>query len=72
MHHPNHAMVNAADSLMQEYGDAMSEAIFNTRHASAKSNPAEGMSTTTKLVLGGAAVAAAVYVLRRQGVSLPF
>lgn len=72
MHRPNHAMVNAADSLMQEYGDAMSEAVFNTRPASAKSNPEEGMSNTMKLVLGGAAVAAAVYVFRRQGASLPF
>jgi len=72
MHHPNHAMVNAADSLMREYGDAMSAAVFNTRPASAKPNPEAGMSKTTKLILGGAAIAAAVYVLRRQGVSLPF
>ena len=50
----------------------MSEAVFNTRHASAKSNPEEGMSNTMKLVLGGAAVAAAVYAFRRQGASLPF
>ena len=30
MHHPNHAMVNAANSLMSEYGDAMQHAIYNT------------------------------------------
>lgn len=53
MHHPNHAMVNAADSLMNEYGDAMQDALYGTpakkKKTFARANPAEGASPAVKI-----------------------
>lgn len=69
MNHPNRAMVNAAHSLMEEYGDAMSEAVFNVGHAPAKTNPGHAKDGAMKIILGGAALAAAVYVLRRREIA---
>ena len=62
MHQPNHAMVKAADSLMGEYGDAMSEAVFSSPGSKAQSNPLD--EDHKKLLLVGALGLLSFFMLR--------
>ena len=55
---PNHnrAMVNAANSMMEEYGDAMQNAMFNTasapkKHQLALPNPLDNGERTKLMVV---------------------
>ena len=72
----NHAMVNAANSMMEEYGDAMQSAIFNTapaprKHQLALPNPLENMSGTKKVVCGIAAALVLAHVYKRNQAGQP-
>jgi hypothetical protein len=74
MHHPNHAMVNAANALMSEYGDAMQNAIYNTapqKPQIALANTFKNMDGKGKYICIGLGVLGALYLIKSREQAVP-